>query len=126
MSFLQKKGLSVPTSAEVLLVDREPCSTAPRPGHPRVAWIHLRLLVALNAGGRRDGGDGRDGRSRRDGRSGWDGRDFRNVWGGVQLLAVRADVDDGAPGEAEVSAKVVDALHPSFAGVLPEGALVDV
>lgn len=113
--------MSDPTSAEVLLIGREPCSTAPGPGHPRVAWIHLSLLVELvaqAAGGRRDDRDGREGREGRG--------DVRSVGRRIQLLAVLADVDDGAPGKAEVSAKVVDALHPSLAGVLPQGALVDV
>lgn len=112
--------MSDPTSAEVLLIGREACSTAPGPGHPRVAWIRLRLLVELDAQGP---GGGRDGR---DGGDGGDGGDVGSVGRRIQLLAVLADVDDGAPWEAEVSAKVVDALHPSFAGVLAQGALIDV
>lgn len=107
------------TSAKVLLVGREPCSAAAGPGHPRVAWIHLRLLVELVA-------QAGDGRGHGDGGNTRDGRDVRGVGGRVQLLALLADVDDGASGEAEVSAKVVDALHPSLAGILPQGALVDV
>lgn len=52
---------------------------------------------------RRDGGDGGDG---------GDGVRQRH------LLALLTDIDDGALGQAEVSTKVVDALHPSFAGVV--------
>lgn len=37
-------------------------------------------------------------------------------WGG--LISLLADVDDGALREAEVSTKVVDTLHPSFAGII--------
>lgn len=113
-----------PTSAEVLLIGREPGSAAPGPGRPRVAGNHLRLLVELVAQqGARGPGGGREAGDVGDvcdvGRVG-------HVEGRVHLLALPVDVDEGVPGEAEVSTKVVDALHPSLAGVLPQGALVDV
>lgn len=87
------------TSAEVLFICSEPCCAADGLGgvrDPGVAWKHAWVLRLA----RWDSGDRRDGIRQR------------------YLLVVLADVDYGALGEAEVSAKVVDALHPSFTGII--------
>lgn len=94
------------TSAEVLLICGEPGATvngARDLRDPPAARGDPLLRLA-----RWEGGDGGRGVRRR------------------KLLALLGDVDDGAFREAEVAAEVVDALHPSFAGVLHQGTLIDV
>lgn len=83
-------------------------------------WV-ARWLVGPDGGG---GGDSRDGGDSGDGRGIGDSRDSRVDQ--QRLLALVTDIDESILGEAEVSAKVVDALHPSLAGILSQGTLVDV
>lgn len=54
----------------------------------------------------------------------WDSRD-RIVWQ-RHLLTVLTNIDDGALWKAEVSTKVVDTLHPSFACVVIQGTFINV
>lgn len=57
------------------------------------------------------------------------GRDGGHRGEGVRprlLVAVLGVVDVGGLGKAEVSAKVVDTLHPPFAGVVYQSTLIDV
>lgn len=47
----------------------------------------------------------------------WDWRDGWDRFRQRHLLAILTDIDDGTLGEAEVPTKVVNTLHPSFAGI---------
>lgn len=83
------------TSAEVLLVHGEAVCALDVPAglrHRLTAGEHPSDLARPDAGPRED-------RVRR-------------------LLAVRVEDDDGALWKAEVSAKVVDTLHPPFTGIV--------
>ena len=87
------------TSAEVLLICSETWCTMAGPGGlmDSLAAGNHRCVLRLACWHSRDRGDGVRQR---------------------HLLALFTDIDDGALGEAEVSTKVVDTLHPSFAGIM--------
>lgn len=91
------------TSAEVLLIHGE---AACAPGEPSGLGQHL--AAGEHPPDLARCGHGRDG-----------------VWHRL-LVTVLADVDDGVLRKAEVSAKVVDTLHPSFTGIIYQSTLINV
>lgn len=91
------------TSAEILLI---PSEAACAPGGP--SGLGQRLAAGEHPPDLARCGHGRDG-----------------VWHRL-LVTVLADVDDGVLWKAEVSAEVVDTLHPSFTGIIYQSTLINV
>lgn len=89
------------TSAEVLLVHRE-AARAPDGSGGLASGEHLCDLAR------------------------WDGGHWRDGVLPCLLVTFLVHVDDGVLREAEVSAKVVDTLHPPFAGVFKQHTLINV